>query len=429
MLRSVPVLLSLVVARPAPAMESSGSLDSLFASASLDLPGLEMEVLRRNQSLAAMRSGWQAMDARADAAGGWEDPRLDGMIAPQSLGSSTADPGYTVQISQTVPWFGQRALMAKATHAVARSMGEDYRAMRLEMLRATRELYFQLYLTARSMEVNRELTGLLEQFRRVALQKYASGTVGQQDALQAEVELAMFDHEVVALNRTRQEIQARLRALLHDDSGRPLPDPPRELPPMEHGAADTTFAFAAAHRPELKARQATIEARRAEVTAAGRMRLPELTLQARYDRSMDVPEWRSMVGAAITLPLWLGKRSAGVREATFELNRAEQERAAAYDSIRAEVEIAQARVHETHHELSIIETRVVPASEHALASVRAGYEANRSDFLALLTAERDLARARRDRFQAIAMAHMALADLERALGLEPEHVQDEEGSR
>jgi cobalt-zinc-cadmium efflux system outer membrane protein len=198
---------------------------------------------------------------------------------------------------------------------------------------------------------------------------------------------------------------------------------------MEHGAADTTFAFAAAHRPELRARQATIEARRAEITAAGRMRLPELTLQARYDRSMDVPEWRSMVGAAITLPLWLGKRSAGVREATLELNRAEQERTAAYDSIRAEVEIAQARVHETNHELSIIETRVVPASEHALASVRAGYEANRSDFLALLTAERDLARARRDRFQAIAMAHMALADLERAIGLEPEHIQDEEGSR
>lgn len=430
--RLYPLLLALVLLaapEPVPAAEPPGSLGLLAGPGALDLPRLEMAVLERNPSLAAMRSAWQAMEARADLDGAWDYPRLDGMVAPRSLGSTAVDPGYAIQISQMVPWFGQRALMGRATRAMARSMGEDYRAMRLEMLRMTRELYFQLYLAARGVEVNRELAGLLEQFRRVALQKYAAGMVGQQDALQAEVELAMLDHELVARNRTRQEIQSRLRALLHDDSGRPLPDPPRELPHIVHALADTTFASAEANRPELRARQAIIEARRTEITAAGRMRLPELMLQARYDRFMDMPEWRTMVGAAITLPLWFGKGNAGVREARLELDRAERERIAVHDSIRAQVEIARARVRETNHELSIIETRVVPASERALASVRAGYEANQSDFLALLTAERDLARARLDRFQAIAMVHMALADLERAIGLEPAHVQHPEESR
>lgn len=95
------------------------------------------------------------------------------------------------------------------------------------------------------------------------------------------------------------------------------------------------------------------------------------------------------------------------------------------DSIRAQVEIARARVQETTHELDIIETRVLPATERALASVRAGYESNRSDFLALLTAERDLFRTRLERYQAIAMTHMALADLERAMGREPEALREE----
>jgi outer membrane protein TolC len=141
---------------------------------------------------------------------------------------------------------------------------------------------------------------------------------------------------------------------------------------------------------------------------------------------MDMPEWRTMVGAGVTLPLWPGKAGAGVRAARAELQRAEQERIAESDSIRAQVEIARLRVRETSHELEIIETRVVPATERALASVRAGYESNRSDFLALLPAERDLARARLDRYQSIAMVHMALADLERAIGLEPAPLREED---
>jgi len=419
---------SVLTARAAetPPSEPPASLDSIFGTSSLDLAALEGAVLRRNPSLASMRAAWQGMEARAAVAGAWDDPRVEGMLAPQSLGSSAVDPGWSVEVSQMVPLFGQRAAMGRADRAQARSMREDYRAMRLEMLRMTRELYFQLFLTARSIEVNRELAGLLEQFRRVALQKYAAGTVGQQDALQADVEAAMLDHQLVAAGRTRREIQARLRALLHDETDRAFPDPPAELPHIQHELADTTFASAAATRPELRSRQAAIEARRAEITAANRMRLPELMLVARHDRTMEMPEWRTMVGAGITLPLWLGKNGAAVRAARADLERAEAERLAVSDSIRAQVEIARARVRETSHELEIIETRVVPATERALASVRAGYESNRSDFLALLTAERDLARARLDRYQSIAMVHMALADLERAIGLEPASLREED---
>ena len=426
-----PLLLSLALAWPAASAraaqpsEAPAPLDSIFGASSLDLNSLESTVLSRNPSLAAMRSAWEAMEARADAAGAWDDPRVEGMVAPQSFGSS-AGPGWSVQVSQMVPLFGQRAAMGQATRAMARSMREDYRAMRLEMLRMTREVYFQLYLAARSIEVNREIAGLLDQFRRVALQKYAAGTVGQQDALQADVEQGMLEHQLFAASRTRGEVQARLRALLHDETDRAFPDPPRDLPHIGHQLADTTFAAAAANRPELRANAAAIEARRAEIVAAGRMRLPELMLIGRYDRTMDVPEWRTMVGAGVTLPLGFGRSGAGVRAARAELRRAEQERIAESDSIRAQVEIARARVRESSHELEIIETRVVPATERALASVRAGYESNRSDFLTLLTAERDLARARLDRYQSIATVHMALADLERAIGLEPAPLREED---
>jgi cobalt-zinc-cadmium efflux system outer membrane protein len=125
---------------------------------------------------------------------------------------------------------------------------------------------------------------------------------------------------------------------------------------------------------------------------------------------------RAQVGLSLSLPIWTGRIGASVREASAAVDRAERERLAAIDRVRAEWSEAVARVEETRHEVHIIETMVLPASERLLASTRAGYETNRSDFLSLLNAERDLARARFDHQRALADYQMALADLDRALG-------------
>ncbi len=429
-----PFLFTLAMFAPlgAPTAHAEESIDALFAAPTLELASLERSVLERNPSLAAMRASWAAMEARADRERAWEDPRVDVMVAPQSFGSSAVDKGYSVGLMQPIPLFGARAFRSRAAHAMARSGAQEFRTSRLDLLMETRRLYYQYYLAVRGAETNRELTELLEQFRRVALQKYAAGTVGQQDALQAEVELAMLDHERVALSRTRRTIMARLRALLHDESSRTLPEPPPDLPgPAHSGHADSSLASSAlaaalANRPELRAREALREARSAELGLARRSRIPEVMLQARYDRFMNEPEWRPQVGVAVNLPIGFGRTGAGVREARAELLRATKEREAIVDSVRAELESARARVEETGHELGIITTRVVPATERALASTRAGYESNRSDFLALLNAERDLARARLGRYAAEAEYHMALSDLDRALGVEPSWLAGEE---
>ena len=243
---------------------------------------------------------------------------------------------------------------------------------------------------------------------------------GQQDALQAEVELAMLEHQRVVLERNRRVVVARLRALLHDETDRALPEPPPELlEPATAVSPDSAVAIAMRLRPELRGRDALRDARQDELRLAERARLPEVTLQARYDRFMEVPEWRTGVGLEFDLPIGWGRIGANVRAAEAGLERAEAERRAERDRILSEITEARALVEETMHEVHIVETSVIPATERALASVRAGYEANRTDFLSLLNAERDLARARLDIYRARAEQGMAFADLERAIGLSP----------
>lgn len=419
-------LLTVPIASPAedrPRSEPDAAaavLDSLLATTTLDLPLLERAVVARNPTLAAMRAAQREMSARADAAGSLDDPSLEFMAAPGSFGQSSVDAAYSIGLSQKFPIFGQRGLRGSAARAVARSAAEEYRATGQDLVREARRLYFEFYAAARGADVNQELSDLVGQFRRVALQKYAAGAAGEQDALQAEVELAMLEHQRVVLERSRRVVAAQLRALLHDETGRDLPVPPPELGepvPVPYDAAAESTAMKM--RPELRGRDALWDARHEELRLAQRARFPEIAFEARYDRFMEVPEWRTAVGLELNLPIGWGRIGANVRAAEAGLEKAERERSAERDRVLAEITAARARVEETTHEVHIVEMSVVPATERALASVRAGYEANRTDFLSLLNAERDLARARLDRFRARAEQGIALADLERAIGATP----------
>ncbi len=392
-------------------------LDSLLTTNPLDLPLLERAVVARNPTLAAMRAAEREMSARADAAGSLEDPRVGLMAAPESFGKSTVEEAYSIALSQNLSIFGQRGLRGNAARAVARSAAEEYRAAGQDLVHEARRLYFEFYAAARGADVNRELSDLVGQFRRVALQKYAAGTAGEQDALQAEVEIAMLEHQRVMLERSRRVIVAQLRALLHEEGGRDLPLPAQELGPPALGGYDVAAESTAMKlRPELRGREALWEARQEELRLAERERFPEIAFQVQYNRFMDFPEWRTAVGVEFNLPIGWGRIGANVRAAEAGLDRAERERSAERDRVLAEITTARARVEETMHEVEIVETSVVPATERALASVRAGYEANRTDFLSLLNAERDLARARLDGYRARAERGIALADLERAVG-------------
>lgn len=400
--------------RPTPA------LDQLVSADTLDLPLLEKAVLQTNASLGAMRAAWQGAEAAADHAGGLEDPMLEVLTAPQSWSGGGVDPAYMASLSQHLPIFGQRGLRTRAARAGARSLSEDYLSARLDVLREARRAYYEYFLTARDHEVNAELKEVLGQVRRTAVGRYAAGTVGLEDALQADVEIAMLDHEDVGLTREKRAATARLNALLQRAPGSPLPGPPSEvvLPPAPM-RSDSVLAEAIATRPELRSWAAQGESHAAELSLARRQRLPEFTFSARYDRYWETPKLRPSAGISLNLPIQFGRLGSAEREARAGVEQAEYRRKAAEAQIGAEVETALASVQETEHEIHIIQERVVPASERALRAVRASYENSRASFSAVLNAEREVAQARLGLYRAQVSYMQGLADLDRAVGKAP----------
>src|SRR5205814_7461289 len=76
-----------------------------------------------------------------------------------------------------------------------------------------------------------EMRQVVEQLRRVALSRYAAGLVGEADALMAESELSMLDHEAIKSENDAARAVARMNALLHRSWDASMPLPPTHLDP------------------------------------------------------------------------------------------------------------------------------------------------------------------------------------------------------
>lgn len=413
-------------AMPGSSMAAHDRSASVSSATHLELEVVMGRVIERNPTLGAARAAWTEATARARQAGALEDPMVDAMVAPRSIGAANVDAGYRIGLTQSLPLFGQRGLRRRMGEAEAQVAAWDLRTLQLDLLRETRLVYVDYWRIGRAIALNRELLSILPELRRVSLARYSAGLVGQQDPLQVDVELAMLDHESVILERRRRIAVAMLNVLMHEPAEGSLPPPPDTL-----ALPDTTLLHselasrARALRPELRAAEARVEASRAGVALSGRSRFPETSFGIAYDRFWSEPELRTTVVLTMSLPINLGRRSAFRAEAQARLEASEKQSEAAQDSVEFQVAAAAARLHESAHDVQIARERLVPLAERALRASQASYEANKTDFITVLSSLRNFLRARLEADDSLAMLHEARADLARALGEIPNALEKE----
>src|SRR5882672_1465296 len=405
-------------AAPAPAIEAQHpTVVADPDSTPLDFEYVLGRVLERNPSLAEARAAWAEARAHARQAGALEDPMLEVMAAPRSFGSSNVGSAYRVGITQSFPLFGQRGLRGRMAEIEAGTAGWDLRSAQLDLVHQAKMAYADYWEVARAISLNRELLALFPQLRRVSLARYSAGLIGQQEPLQVDAELAMLDHQAVVLERQRLVAVAALNVLMRDPPDHWLQPPPHEIPLPDTSVVHADLApRARAIRPEMRAADARVEASRSGVALAGRQGLPETSFGVAYDRFWGEPELRTTLGMTMNLPVNLGRRSAARAEARARLEASEARQAVVRESIELQVAVAAARLHEQAHDVAIARERLLPLAERTLHASRASYEANRTDFLTVLTSLRGFLTARLETDKSLAMLYRARADLDRALG-------------
>ena len=392
--------------------------DALDGAERLDRAALMRMVLERNPSVDAARHAWRAAAAEVPQAGALPYPTVDYGVAPLSFGPEDRL-GQRVQATQRIPFPGKLGLREAMARAEAEMAEGDFRAMRLEIALAASLLFDDWYEVHRALEINAEHQELLDDFKRIAAARFASGQASMQDPLQAEVELAHLEHREIVLETERAVLRARINALLHRATRASLPPPPEELaPPATDDSADL-IERALEGRPEVASADAGVRAGRASLSLAKRELLPDLMLMGSYDSMWMDPDHQWMAGVGITVPLWPG-RVRGVRdEAHARFARAQRIRERVEDEIGLEVTRAQERLQEAHHVLRLVRDRVLPAARDQVSAARSGFESGRNSFLALIEAERNLRSVKLSLERALADLHRRQAELSRALGRIP----------
>jgi len=386
--------------------------------------------LAHNPALSAASWRTQAASERAAAVGARPDPMLTAGYFAQTPETRVGPQEWGLTLSQRLPFFGKLGAESGAAAHTATAEAHYEHERRLDVVFEVTRWYHEYYRLNEVQRVLGEERNLLDRMQDVAQVRYASGRVGQQDVLKAQLAFSQVEDEIELVTRGRVTARTRLNELIGRDADAPLPDPVRAVP--DAAAVEARFALASsdsvlARRPELLAAASRVAGAREGARGARRGYYPDLTLGVQYvsvsprgvpgmpDDGKDIVQ----VTAGINLPLWFGKLGARVREADAQVARAESERRATELRVRSELADALEKVRTARERLILYEGVILPQAQQTFAVSEAAYGTGEVGFIDYLDSERTLLSVRRRYYQVVADLGVQIAYLERALGREP----------
>ncbi len=222
----------------------------------------------------------------------------------------------------------------------------------------------------------------------------------------------------VELAQARGELRAALQglqALLGADAavqavaGDIAPPP---LPPREALLARVEQA------PALRVARLDVERLGALARVERTRRVPDVTVGVGAKHSEELGRTQALLTLSVPLPVADAWRGAEL-EALRRQDQARFEAEAATLRLRAEVARAHERLQAAVTEARTLHGEVLPGAQSVFEATTKGYELGKFGFLDVLDAQRTLLLSRTQYLRAIAQAHLAAADIDRALGDDP----------
>ncbi len=384
-----------------------------------------LDYARANPEYAAARHEADAATERVYPAGALPDPAFrmelrnitnEGSDAPPSLlPSRVGSTKYT--LVQPIPFWGKRDLKRDLAEATAEQARGQMATTWSDLAASVKSAYARYYLIAGSERLTREIIDLLSRLERVALVRYESGLVPQQDVIRAQVELTTMRGELLALEGDRAAVEAGLNALLARQPSAPFaaPERLRAIPAPAKLEPDALVDRLRSRNPQLVADQARVRAAEKSRDLTYRNRYPDFAVGVSpIQTGSRIGAWEIML--EVNIPLQQETRRRQESAAESMLSAARSQRESAVDRLTGALFENVAGLQAAQKIEALTTNSLLPQSEATLQSALAGYETGKVDFATLLDAQRQIRKSRQDRLKAQAEAQVRLAAIERLLG-------------
>ncbi len=389
-------------------VDNSLKLEAVLAYAQEHNPAIKVA---ESRLLAA-----QKVPAQASA---YEDPRVswEAWNAPEDFRIDEAQ-NNIFRLSQKIPFPGKLRLKGEIASKEAQRVEAGLRATEIDTVAQLKEAYYDLWLVYRNLEVYRRDRELVEQFARIAEQKYAVGQVSQPDVLRAQVELTRLINRVTTETLALGKAQARLNALLSRPPEAPLGMPQNPPPPGLPYAMAELEELTLKNRPELLAQVSALEREQLTLALARKAYYPDFEVSVgRFVNFGERDGFGIEVSASIPLAFKY-KYDAAAGEATANFQAAQSELWRLRDLALFEVKQALVETQTALEQLNLFLYTHIPQAEQALQASQIGYQTGTLDFLSLIDSIRAVEQVHLEHFTAAANFERAWAELERAVGQE-----------
>ncbi len=385
--------------------------------------------VNNNPDLAQMRARAEAMAAIPSQVSTLPDPEIS--FNARNLPTNTFNTGQEDMtmigpgISQAIPFPGKLALRGEAANFEAAAAFENVTEARSWLLSNVKHTWWRVFFLDQALLIVKNNQVLLRQFVQVARTKYEVGEGLQQDVLLAQLELSGLLDQQLVLEGARRNSVAQLNALLDKEANRPviLPEEINEqLPGIISEAA--LYQLAGNARALLASKHESINAAQARVELARRDYYPDFKFGAFYGFRGDRPSGIDRadlltLNMSISIPIFLGRKQAkAVDQRNSELMQQKYTLQDEWNKVRAQISQNYSDFQRASEQVTLFKTGIIPQARQTVASMLAGYQVNKVDFLNLVRSQITLLNHEMKYWQAFTEANQSLAQLVAAVGME-----------
>lgn len=380
-----------------------------------------------NPDLAQIQARAQAMAAIPSQEGALPDPQIsfNAMNLPvDTFNIEQEDMAQLgVGISQAIPFPGKLALREQAAAFEAEAASQNVTELRWRLLSEVKKTWWLFFYLDRALQIVDSNYTLLKQFVEIARTKYEVGEGLQQDVLLAQLELSKLLDQQLMLKASRRNAAASLNALLNRPANEDVRLPEQvelQLPTLM--SENLLYQQAETSRAILEGNRLGINAAESRLDLAKKGYLPDFTVDASYGARADTPSGiqRSdmlSMNLSINVPIFAAQKQAkAVDQRTSELMQQRYALQDEWNRVRSEITQSYNDYRRAKDQVVLFETGIVPQARQTVASMLAGYQVNKVDFLNLVRSQITLFEYETQYWKAFTEAQQALAQTEQAVG-------------
>lgn len=402
---------------------TAGSSNVLTLQAATEL------VVQDNPDLAQIKARAQAMAAIPSQAGSLPDPQIsfNALNLPaDTFNIHQADMTQVgAGISQAIPFPGKLALREQAAAFEAEAASQNVTELRWRLLSEVKTTWWLIFYLDRAIQIVDSNHALLQQFVQIARTKYEVGEGLQQDVLLAQLELSKLLDQQLLLQASRRNAAASLNALLDKPANEELRLPDKveaQLPSIKQETR--LYQQADSSRAALESSRLGINAAQSRLDLAKKGVLPDFKLGAAYGARANTPSGDRRadfltLNLSMNVPIFYAQKQAKeVDQRTSELMQKKYALQDQWNKVRSQITHAYNDYRRAKDQVVLFDTGIVPQARQTVASMLAGYQVNKVDFLNLVQSQITLFNYEMQYWNAFAEANQFLAQLEAAVGKE-----------